>query len=82
MTEEKRPTTRFEVNFSKPSLVRNLFRKLSEVRGLAWSVVRGRITRTDGRYELELCGGKEATETILSRCARRGLRVRILEIVP
>ena len=81
MSQEKRPTARFEIEFAQPSLVKTFFQMLSRAPGFAFNLVRGRVTRSNARYELEFTGGEEAIERILSRCKRQGMRVRAFDVV-
>lgn len=81
MSQEKRPTARFEIELMEPSQVKSWFQTLSSIPGVAFNLVRGRVTRTSARYELEFMGGEGAIERILSRCKRQGMRIRAFDIV-
>ena len=81
MSQEMRPTARFEIEFIKPSVVQVFFGMLSRVPGFAFNMVRGRVTQTTGRYELEFSGGEKVIERILGRCKRHGVRVLAFNVV-
>jgi len=82
MSREQRSTARCEVTLHKRKLVKALFALLAHTRGFAFHLLRGRLTRTSARYELEFSGGEKAIAVILRRCNRLGARIRSFETIP
>ena len=81
MSEEKRLTARFEIEFSKLGRIRAFFGRLSRVRNIAYSLLRGRVTGVNAKYEIEFSSGSRNVEKVLRRCARRGVLVRSFDVL-
>jgi hypothetical protein len=82
MSQDKQHTARFEIIFTQRSLVKSLFAMLSRIPGFAFNLLRGRLTRTSARYELEVSGSEKVIAMILRRCERLGVEIRGFEAVP